>query len=232
MKNEKTKWDKNDSKKKRKKDINETKEKFFDKLPKYTILNLLSLFTGSEQILLLTLNNKFKGAFCAINSINQKNAKNEIKYLYLLNKLKNLSKNFSPYLNALLNMNIINLNEEFLGLKFYDNNKYNLFKIFMENIYQETNENKILIQINKKEDFNIYYSVLNLIKNEIREQFNYDIDISILINIKENTDIILKLFNLITFKNVKLSNIKNKNNFIEIHNYFMENNIKTYHKYI
>ena len=129
-------------------------------------------------------------------------------------------------------MNIINLNEEFLGLKFYDNNKYNLFKIFMENIYQETNENKILIQINKKEDFNIYYSVLNLIKNEIREQFNYDIDISILINIKENTDIILKLFNLITFKNVKLSNIKNKNNFIEIQNYFIENNIKTYHKYI
>ena len=137
MENEKTKWDKNDSKK-RKKDINETKEKFFDKLPKYTILNLLSLFTGSEQLSLLTLNNKFKGAFCDINSINQKNAKNEIKYLYLLNKLKNLSKNFSPYLNALLNMNIINLNEKFLGLKFNDNNKYNLLKIFMENIYQKT----------------------------------------------------------------------------------------------
>lgn len=33
-------------------------------------------------------------------------------------------------------MNIINLNEKFLGLKFNDNNKYNLLKIFMENIYQ------------------------------------------------------------------------------------------------
>ena len=119
-----------------------------------------------------------------------------------------------------------------MGLNINDNNKYNLLKIFLENFYKETNKNQILIKINQKEDFNTYYSVLNLINKEIREQFIYDIDISSLIKINENKDIILKLFNLITFKNIKLRNIKNKNKFIEIQNYFIKSNIKICHKYI
>ena len=218
--------------KKRKPGINNNKKKYFDKLSKNNIVTILSFFTETEKLKLFTLNNKFKAAFCDINSISQNEPKKEIKYIFVLNKLKEQSKNFSPYLNVLLNMNIINLNEKFFGLNLDEGNKNNRLKFFLENNYKESNESKILIQINEKEDFNAYYSVLNLINKDIREKFKYDIDISRLIDINESKDVILKLFNLITFKNIKPFNDKNKTKFIEIQNYFIENNIKTYHKYI
>ena len=217
---------------KRKPGINESKKKYFDKLSKNNILSLLSFFTGSEQLKFFIINNKFKAAFCQINSINQINHINQIKYLLQLNELRNQSKNFTPYSNVLLNMNTINLNEKYFGFNIGEKDKYNLIKIFLEKNYKEAKENKIQIQISKKEDFNTYYSVLNIINKEIREKFKYDIDISLSIDINESKDIILKLFNLISFKNIKPFNDKNKTKFIEIQNYFLENNIKTFHKYI
>ena len=129
--------------KKRKPGINNNKKKYFEKLSKNNIVPILSFFTESEKLKLFTLNNKFKAAFCDINSISQNEAKIEIKYIFILNKLKKQSKNFSPYLNVLLNMNIINLNEKFFGLNLDEGNKYNRFKIFLESNYKESNTSKI-----------------------------------------------------------------------------------------
>jgi hypothetical protein len=74
--------------------------------------------------------------------------------------------------------------------------------------------------------------VLNLLNPEMRQKFKYDIDISSSIDINENKDMILNLFNLISFRNIKPFNDKKKNKLVEIQNYYIENNIKTYHKYI
>ena len=217
---------------KRKPGLYENKKIYFNKLAKNEILALLTFFNEDEQLKLFTLNNKFKSAYFNINSIDEKDPINEFKYMNSLNKLKNESKGFCPYLNVLLNMNIINLNPEYLGVKLDENKKNNRLKLFLEQYFKENHLNKILIQISNVNDFNSYYNLLSLINPEIREKFKYYIDISSNIDIKVNIDIILKLFNLITFQNIKPFNEKKKTKFIEIQNYYIENNIKTIHKYI
>ena len=212
--------------------INKNKKMYFNKLSKNGITHLFHLFTEDEQLKLFTLNNKFKSAYFDINSIDEKDSLNNFKYMAELNKLKKESKGFSPYLNVLLNLNIINLNPEYLGAKVNEENKYNRLKKFLEKNYEETNLNKILIQINEKDDLKVYYSVLNLLNPEMRQKLKYDIDISSSIDINENKDMILNLFNLISFRNIKPFNDKKKNKLVEIQNYYIENNIKTYHKYI
>ena len=217
---------------KRKPGLNQNKKKYFNKLSKNGILALINFFNEEEQLKLFTLNNKFKSAFFDIHSIDEKDPINNFKYMALLNNLKKQSKGFSPYLNILLNINIINLKPESIGVKLDENNKNNRLKIFLEKYNKETKINKILIQINKNEDFNSYYNILNLINAELRDKIKYDIEIFKSIDINQNKDIITKLFNLISFKNIKPFNDNNKAKLVEIQNYFIENNIKTIHKYI
>ena len=212
--------------------LHQNKKKYFDKLSKNGIFALIKFFDEEEQLKLFTLNNKFKSAFFDINSINQNDPINNFKYMALLNNLKKQSKGFSPYLNILLNINIINLNPEDIGVKLDENNKNNRLKLFIEKYNKESNINKILIQINKNEDFNNYYNVLNLVNAELRDKFKYDVEISKSIDINQNKDIIIKLFSLISFKNIKPFNDNNKVKLVEIQNYFIDNNIKTVHKYI
>ena len=211
---------------------NPSKRNYFNKLSKNSITSLLNLFSEDEQLKLFTLNNKFKSAFFDINSIDEKDPINNFKYMSALNKLKKESKGFSPYLNVFLNINIINLNPDNLGAKINEKNKYERLKKFLEKQYEETKINKILIQINEKEDFKIYFSVLKMLSPEMMGNLKYDIDISKQIDIIENKDMILNLFNLISFENIKPFNEKNKNKLVEIQNYYIENNIKTCHKYI
>ena len=201
-------------------------------MSKNEISLLFALFEEEEQLKLFTLNNKFKSAYFDINLINQKDPKNNFKFLASLNKLYKQSKEFCPYLNVLLNINIINLNPEYLGAKLDETDKNNRLKIFLEKFHTETNNNKILIQIYQNEDFQIYYSILNLIDSKLRENFKYDIEISRSIDINQNIDRIIKLFSLLSFQNIKPFNDKNKTKLVEIQNYFIENNIKTTHKYI
>ena len=190
---------------KRKPGLNQNKKKYFDKLSKNAILALINFFDEDEQIKFFTLNNKFKSAFFDINSINEKDSINNLKYMLSLNNLKKRSNGFSPYLNIFLNINIINLNPENLGVKLDENSKKKRLKIFVEKFNKETNNNKILIQINKNEDFHNYYNFLNLINKELRDKIKYDIEISKILDIKinDNKDIITKLFNLISFKKIK-----------------------------
>ena len=207
----------------RKKKLYEQDKKiFFNKLAKNTMNHLYKFFNEEEQLILLTLNKKFKSIFFEINSLDEKDPINSFKYMILINNLKKNSKGFIQYINILLNINIININSECLGIK----------TLFLEKFYKETNNNNFLIQINEKEDFNKYYSVLNSIDSEIRKKLRYDLEISKSIDIKGNNDIILKLFNLISFKNVNPFNEKNKTKLVEIQNYYIENNIKSEHKYI
>ena len=217
---------------KKKPGIIQNKKKFFNKLSKNEISLLLALFEEEEQLKLFTLNNKFKSAYFDINLINQKDPKNNFKFLASLNKLYKQSKEFCPYLNVLLNINIINLNPEYLGAKLDETDKNNRLKIFLEKFHTETNNNKILIQIYQNEDFQIYYSILNLIDSKLRENFKYDVEITHSIDINQNIDRIIKLFSLLSFQNIKPFNDKNKTKLVEIQNYFIENNIKTTHKYI
>ena len=213
--------------------LNKYKNKYFNKLSKNGIVSLLAVFDEEEQLKLFTLDNKFKSAFFDINLINKKYQKNKFKYMVSLNKLKKKSKDFCPYLNVLLNMIIINLNPENLDIKLNETDKNNRLKLFIEKFHkEEINNKKLLIQININEDFQIYYSVLNSLNSELREKLKYDIEISRSIDINQNIDIIIKLFSLLSFKNIKPLNDKNIAKLFEIQNYFIENNIKTTHKYI
>ena len=208
------------------------RKQYFNKLSKNGIIPLLNLFTEDEQIKLFTLDSKFKFAFLDLCQIETRNHINEIKYMLSLNKLKKESKGFSSYLNILLNINIINLNPECLGIKLDEKKKLNRLKLYIEKTYKETNLDKLLIQINEKNDFNTYYSLLNIIDKEIREKLKYDIDICKSIEINQNKDEIIKLFNLISFKNIKPFQNRSKTKLIEIQNYYIENNIKSIHKFI
>ena len=211
--------------------LNNKKNKF-DELSKNLIIHLLKFFTENEQLKLLALDSKFKLAFLDLYSIDPKNQINEIKYMYSLNQLKKESKGFSPYLNVFLNINIINLNPKCLRITLDEENKYKRLKSFIENNYKETNLNKFLIQINENNNFNTYYSIINLLDEELREKLKFDIDISKTIGINQNKDEILKLFGLITFKNVMPFQKNSKAKLVEVQNYFIENNIKSIHKYI
>ena len=220
----------------KKKTYGQEKKNLFSKLSKNILTNLLSLFDEKEQLKLFTLDSKFKSAYFKIKSIEENDDSiNSFKYIQLLNNLKKGSKGFSQYLNVLLNINLINLDlkSESLGIKFLnEENKYNILISIFENIYKDTGLNKFLIQINEKDDFNKYYSVLNSINSEIRQNLKYDIEISKSIDININKDKIIKLFSLITFKNINPLHDNNKTKLVEIQNYFFENNIKTQHKYI
>lgn len=221
---------------KKKKAYGQEKKNHFNKLSKNILTNLLSFFDEEEQIKYFTLDSKFKSAYFKLKSIDENDdSKNSFKYIQFLNNIKKVSKGFSPYLNVLLNINIINLDlkSESLGIKFInEENKYNILISFLETIYKETELNKLLIQINETEDFNKYYSVLNSINSEIRQNLKYDIEISKSIDININKDIIIKLFSLISFKNINPLHDNNKTKLVEIQNYFFDNNIKTQHKYI
>lgn len=221
---------------KKKKAYGQEKKNHFSKLSKNILTKLLSLFDEDEQIKLLTLDKKFKSAYFNINSIDENDdSKNSFKYLQFLNNLKKQSKGFSQYLNVLFNINIINLDlkSESLSIKFTnEENKYHMLILFLERFYKETELNKLLIQINENEDFNKYYSVLSSINSDLRQSLKYDLEISKSIDINLNKDVIIKLFSLISFKNINPFHDDNKTKLVEIQNYFIENNIRTEHKYI
>jgi hypothetical protein len=67
---------------------------------------------------------------------------------------------------------------------------------------------------------------------KLREKLKFDIDFSKSIGINQNKDDIVKLFGLISFKNVKPFQKKSKTKLVEVQNYFIENNIKSIHNYI
>ena len=107
-------------------------------------------------------------------------------------------------------------------------------KKIIESNYRETKLDKLLIQINAQEDFNLYFSILNSLQKDILSKLKFDIDIPPTLDIGKQTtlEIIKKLFTLISFKNIKPFNSKNLKKLVEIQNYFISNNIKTIHKYI
>ena len=209
-------------------------KKYFNKLSKNTIGHLLSFLKEEEELKLITLDNKFKEVIVSNNEISEKESKKWYKYYYSLIKLKNCSKEFSPYLNVYLNINIINLSTENFGINPDEVNKTNILRKFIERNYQERKLDKLLIQIKEAQDFILYYSILNSLKKEIITNLKYEIDISpsIEINTQPTLDTIKKLFSLITFKNIEPFNPKNIKKLVEIQNYFISNNIKTIHKYI
>ena len=107
-------------------------------------------------------------------------------------------------------------------------------KKIIESNYRETKLDKLLIQINSPEDFNLYFSILNSLQKDILTNLKLDIDIPPTLDISNQTtlEVIKKLFTLISFKNIKPFNPKNIKKLVEIQNYFISNNIKTMHKYI
>ena len=206
--------------------------KYFNKLSKNQIGHLLNFFNEEEQLKLFSLNSQFKSAFLFINEVDENEKKDWFKYTASLIKLNKDSKGFSPYLNVCLNINIINLIPKCFGINSDKFNKFNILKKIIEENYNETKLNKLLIQIKEPEDFNLYYSVLNLINKDLLQKLKFDIDISAKIDINPKIDNIKKLFTLISFKAIKPFNANNKKKLIEIQDYFISNNIKTIHKFI
>ena len=206
--------------------------KYFNKLSKNGLSHLLSFLNEEEHVKLIRLNTKFKEAILSINEVEENETKDWYKYICSLIKLQNQSKQFSPYLNVYLNINIINADLKSFGIKSDNVNKINVLKRIIERNYSERKLNKILIQINTDLDFSFYYSLLSSLNQEILIKLKYDLDISHSINITSNIDIIKKLFSLITFKSIKPFKSNNKKKLIEIQDYFINNNIKTVHKYL
>ena len=206
--------------------------KYFNKLAKNSLGYLLSFLNDKEQILAIKLNSKFKAAILSINEINENNSIDWFKYTFTLIKLEDDSKQFSPYLNVYLNINIINTSLKSFGINSENVNKINVLKKIIERNYHERKLKKLLIQINEPEDFSLYYSLLSSIKNEILIKLKFDLDISQSIDTTKNIDIIKKLFSLTTFRNIKPFKPNNKKKLIEIQDYFISNNIKTMHKYL
>ena len=219
----------------KKKNINNSiGKKYFNKLAINAIGHLLSFFNIEEQLKLMNIDNKFKSAILSINEVKESEAKNWFKYICALMKLKNYSKGFSPYLNVYLNINIINLDPKQFLSNLDNINRIKIIKKILEDNYQETKLDKLLIQINDPEDFTLYYSLLCSMKKEFLANLKYEIDISTTIDINNETtlDNIKKLFTLISFKNIKPLNPKNIKKLVEIQNFFISNNIKITHKYI
>ena len=219
---------------KKKKLNNEQGNKYFNKLSKNMLGHLSSFFKEEEQLKILTLNSKFKAAILSINEVNEKKdeIRNWCKYVSSLIKLEKESKGFSAYLNAFLNINIINTNVKCFGINPNNINKANILKTIIERQYHEIKLNKLLIQINSNEDFELYFSILNLIQKNIIDDIKFDIDISQTIDINQNIESIKKLFTLITFKNVMPFKSNKKQKLIQIQDYFISNKIETIHKYI
>ena len=211
---------------------NDKGNKYFNKLSKNMLGHLFSFFKEEEQLKILTLNSKFKAAFLSINEINENEVKDWCKYISSLIKLENESKGFSTYLNIFLNINIINTSIKYFGINSNNINKANILKKIIERQYQETKLNKLLIQINSKEDFDLYYSILNLIQKDILDNLKFDIDISPSIDINQNIESIKNLFNLITFKNIMPFKSNKIQKLTAIQDYYIENKIKIMHKYI
>ena len=209
-------------------------KQYFNKLSKNELGHFLSFFNIEEQLKLTELDTNFKSTILSINEVNVKEAKNWFKYICALTKFKNDSKGFSPYLNVYLNINIINLSSKCFGINSENINKENILKKIIESNYRETKLDKLLIQINAQEDFNLYFSILNSLQKDILTNLKFDIDIPPTLDIGKQTtlEIIKKLFTLISFKNIKPFNSKNLKKLVEIQNYFISNNIKTIHKYI
>ena len=206
--------------------------KYFNKLSKNGLGHLLSFLDEEDHVKLIKLNSKFKEAILSINEVNENERVHWYKYICSLIKLQNESKQFSPYLNVYLNINIINASLKNFGINSDKVNKINVLKRIIESNYSVRKLNKLLIQINNDEDFSLYYSLLSSLNQEILIKLKYDIDISQSINITNNIDIIKKLFSLITFKAIKPFKSNNKKKLIEIQDYFITNNIKTVHKYL
>ena len=209
-------------------------KKYFNKLSINAIGHLLSFFNIEEQLRLINIDNKFKSAILSINEVKESEAKNWFKYICALMKLKNYSKGFSPYLNVYLNINIINLDPKQFLSNLDNINRIKIIKKILEDNYQETKLDKLLIQINNPEDFSLYYFLLNSMEKEFLSNLKYEMDISSKIDIDNETtlDNIKKLFTLISFENIKPLNPKNIKKLVEIQNFFISNNIKTTHKYI
>ena len=219
----------------KKKNLNNVQgNKYFNKLSKNILGHLSSFFKEEEQLKILTLNSKFKAAILSINEVDEKKdeIRNWCKYVFSLIKLEKESKGFSAYLNIFLNINIINTNVKFFGINTNNINKANILKNIIERQYNETELNKLLIQINSNEDFELYFSILNLIQKNILDNIKFDIDISQTIDINQNIESIKKLFTLITFKNIMPFKSNKKQKLIQIQDYFIANKIKTIHKYI
>ena len=217
---------------KKKSQISGQGNKYFNKLSKNGLGHLLTFLKPEEQLKLITLNQNFKAAILSINDVNENEAVDWYKYICSLMKLINDSKQFIPYLNVFLNINIINAGLKNFGINSGNVNKINVLKRIIEENYTERKLDKLLIQINEPEDFSLYYSLLSSINQEILIKLKYDLDISQSIDINNNIDIIKKLFCLITFKSIKPFRKNNKKKLIEIQDYFIKNNIKTIHKYL
>ena len=206
--------------------------KYFNKLSKNGLGHLLSFLNEEDQVKLIRLNNKFKAAILSINEVEKNEGVDWYKYTCSLIKLQNESKQFSPYLNVYLNINIINASLKSFGINSENVNKINVLKRIIEQNYLERKLNKLLIQITDDGDFSLYYSLLSSLNQEILIKLKYDLDIYQSININNNIEIIKKLFSLITFKSIKPFKSNNKKKLIEIQDYFITNNIKTVHKYL
>ena len=215
-----------------KKALSHNKQKYFNKLSRNEISYLIKFLNFKEQIKSISLNSKFKNSFCAANDIKIDDLLNFFKYYHELDKLRNYSNIHNPYLNTFLNLNIFNLDTDSLNVVFNETiNKFKILKYFIEeNFYSKQSDNKFLLQINSGEDCNKYFQVLNLLPSEIRENLRYYVKMEAGKISEDEKDSYTKLFELITFKNVKPFSDKYKRKLSEIQNIFIEKQIKCLHK--
>ena len=216
----------------KKKSTSHTKKNGFNKLSKNELSYVLKFLNIKDQMKSISINSMFKNAFCAANDINKDEILNFFKYYHELNKLKNYSNIYNPYLNAFLNINIFNLDTESLNIVFSETiNKFKILKSFIEENYNSgQSDNKFLLQISSGEDCNKYFQVLNLLSPEIRDKLKYCVKIDNKTILEDEKNSYAKLFEFITFKNVKPFSNKYNKKLSLIQNILIEKQIKCLHR--
>ena len=146
-----------------------------EKLSPASLENILKYFSHNEQIFFTSISSRFQKAFSQLHSIDHSVFRNFIKFLLFYKKIEKVSSPFSPYLNILLNMNLINLSYEEIKTdsktgknptsKMLKDSKLNALKYFLNYRQDITSNKKIYISLSSYNDYLLYEEIIPLVKN-------------------------------------------------------------------
>lgn len=147
----------------------------FEKLSPTSLENILKYFSQNEQIFFTSISSKFQKTFSQLHSIDHSVFRNFIKFLLFYKKIEKVSSPFSPYLNILLNMNLINLSYDEIKTetktgknptsKMLKDSKLNALKYFLNYRQDITSSKKIYISLSSYNDYQLYEETIPLVKN-------------------------------------------------------------------
>ena len=206
----------------RKKKINSESNNIKFKINKGGINTLFSFFNLNEQIILSQINTKFRDSFFSLFNILKKDSKDFIKYLLYLFKLEYESENYAPYLNVLLDINILNFAQYKLGK--INEGKIKALILFLNYRYIITQNKHFYLSIHSMDDFNLNKEVILSLNNF--QELKYTLRISKDIKFEDT----ISLFKEIPFIScIEEDRHESLSIYSKIQNYIFSKNIEAFH---